>query len=230
MIDALLNELRLVETVMQAIQQAPRKVDVEEMAKAGRPQAYQELLRRYEEAFRRHQARTKSFSALEKLSSALSESLFSSCESCIQKNVSDLSDLEPIVRSLPSLSAYQEFRLRVPALSEEALEVFSIMREKESALEAYPVEHLETVIRRLIAREGRLAWKDRLEQRFPILRLVQKELSRKIENLDKSNEKMRQLNRHFLTLNVNTERSGTRGLGKCYASSRVLETASSRGI
>ena len=62
------------------------------------------------------------------------------------------------------------------------------------------------LIRRLIAREARLAWKDQIEQKFPILRLTQKELSRKIQTLDESNAKMRKLNQRFLAFNIDIER------------------------
>ena len=70
----------------------------------------------------------------------------------------------------------------------------------------YPSEELEAVVRRLIAREARLAWKDRIEQKFPVLRLAQKELSRKIQTLDESNAKMKKLNQRFLAFNIDIEK------------------------
>ena len=143
---------------------------------------------------------------MDRLSPFFCEDLFNTCQVNIRENRSNLAELQPIVESLPSLSAYQEFRLQAPDLSSEALKIFAILREKDKDLREYPSEELEGVIRRLIAREARLAWKDRIEQKFPILRLAQKELSRKIQTLDESNAKMRKLNQRFLAFNMDIEK------------------------
>ena len=48
----------------------------------------------------------------------------------LEKIDQTLADLQPIVEALPSLSAYQEFRLQVPYLSSEALKIFAITSRK----------------------------------------------------------------------------------------------------
>ena len=138
--------------------------------------------------------------ALDRLSPFFSEELFELCQANIRNNRSNLYDLQLLVESLPSLPAYQEFRLQAPNLSSEVLKIFATLREKDKELREYPSEELEKVIRRIIAREARLAWKDRIEQNFPILRLAQKELSRKIQTLAESNTKMRTLNQKISSL------------------------------
>ncbi|MFI5344045.1 MAG: DUF4011 domain-containing protein, partial [Chlamydiales bacterium] len=203
-VDRIIGELTLAQNGILALHACPRQEEIESIAKAGFS-AYQDLVTKYGDAFARHQARFNSLDALNRLSSYFSEALFNTCQVNIRENRSNLADLQPIVESLPTLFAYQEFRLQVPDLSSEALNIFAILREKDKDLREYPSEELEEVVRRIIAREARLAWKDRIEQKFPILRLAQKELSRKIQTLDESNAKMRKLNQRFLAFNIDIE-------------------------
>ena len=204
-VDRIIGELILAQNGILALHACPRQEEIESIAKTGLP-AYQDLITKYGEAFARHQARFNSLDALDRLSSFFCEALFNTCQVNIRENRSNLADLQPIVESLPSLSAYQEFRLQASDLSSEAFKIFATLREKDKDLREYPSEELEGVVRRLIAREARLAWKDRIEQKFPILRLAQKELSRKIQTLDESNAKMRKLNQRFLAFNMDIEK------------------------
>jgi hypothetical protein len=151
------------------------------------------------------QVRSQSVDALDRLEPFFSEELSELCQANIQNNRSNLYDLQLLVEGLPSLLPYQEFRLQAPNLSPEVLKIFATLREKDKELKEYPSEELGKVVRRIIAREGRLAWKDRIEQSFPILRLAQKELSRKIQTLDKSMTKMRKLNQKFLAFSLDIE-------------------------
>lgn len=204
-VDRIIEELILAQNGIIALHACPRQEEIEYIAKTGLP-AYQDLVTKYGEAFARHQARIDSLDALDRLSSFFCEALFNTCQVNIRENRSNLADLQPIVESLPSLSAYQEFRLQAPDLSSEAFKIFATLREKDNDLREYPSEELEEVVRRLIAREARLAWKDRIEQKFPILRLAQKELSRKIQTLDESNAKMKKLNQRYLAFNIDIEK------------------------
>lgn len=204
-IDRTIGDLALARNGILALHACPRQEEVESIVKTGLP-AYQDLISRYGEAFARHQARSNSLDVLDRLSPFFCDDLFNSSRINIQENRSNISDLQPIVEALPSLSAYQEFRLQAPDLSSEILKIFAVLREKEKELKEYPIEELEGIIRRLIAREARLAWKDRIEQKFPILKIAQKELSRKIQVLDESNTKMRKLNQKFLAFNMDIEK------------------------
>lgn len=204
-VDRIIEELTLAKNAILILHACPRQEEIESIAQAGFP-AYQNLVTKYDEAFARHQVRLNSLNALDRLSSFFCEDFFNTCKVNIRENKSNLVALQPIVESLPLLSAYQEFRLQTPDLSSEVLKIFAILREKDKDLREYPSEDLETVVRRLIAREARLAWKDRIEQKFPILRLAQKELSRKIQTLDESHTKMRKLNQKFLAFNMDIER------------------------
>lgn len=204
-VDRIIEELILAQNGIIALHACPRQEEIESIAKIGLP-AYQDLVTKYGEAFAQHQARIDSLDALDRLSSFFCEAFFNTCQVNIRENRSNIPYLQPIVESLPSLSAYQQFRLQVPYLSSEAFKIFATLREKDKDLREYPSEKLEEVVRQLIAREARLAWKDRIEQKFPILRLAQKELSRKIQTLDESNVKMKKLNQKYLAFNIDIEK------------------------
>ena len=204
-VDRLKDDLVLAEKGIHAIYACPRQKEIDPIVRKGFS-AYQDLLARYSIAFNRHEVRCNSLGDLEKLIPFFGEDFFNTCLSNIQNNRSNLTMLQTIVDSLPTLSAYQEFRVQVPFLSPETLNIFTILRQKEKELKKYPISQLEDVIRRLIAREARLGWKDRIEQTFPILRLSQKELSRKIQNLSEANTKMRVLNEKYLAFNIDIEK------------------------
>ena len=124
----------------------------------------------------------------------------------IRNNRSNLYDLQPWLKHYHSLPAYQEFRLQAPDLSLRSFKNLCHSQRKRQRIERIPFRRTRKNYKGLIAREARLAWKDRIEQSFPILRLAQKELSRKIQTLDESNTKMRTLNQKFLAFNMDIER------------------------
>lgn len=200
-VDRIIADLYLAQSGTAALYACPRQEEIEPIAKTG-VSAYQDLVSRYGKAFERHRIRSQSMEALDRLSPFFSEALLELCQANIRNYRSSLRELQLLVEPLPSLAAYQEFRLQVPNLSPEVLKVFSALREKDKELREYPAEELGNVIQGMIAREARLAWKDRIEQSFPILRLAQKELSRKIHTLDESTTKMRNLNQKFLAFNM----------------------------
>ena len=209
-IDRSIEELVLAQNGIHALYSCPRQEEVELLVNNGLT-AYSDLISRYEQAFSRYQIRHDSLKALDKLAPFFSDELTDECIINIQGNDSNIVKLKPIVDSLLSLSAYQDFRLQVPTLTPEILMLFSTLREKEVELKKYPVEQLDEVIRRLIAREARLGWKDRIEQKFPILQLNQKELSRKIQRLDEANTQIRVLNEKYLASNLNIEKISPAG-------------------
>lgn len=204
-VDRMIDELVVVQNAFIALYSCPRQDEIQLIANTGLS-AYHDLISRYEEAFSRHQMRCENLETLDRLSPFFGDELFNTCLTNIQDNKSTLDELEPIINSLSSLSAYQEFRLQLPDLSPEILKIFATFREKEAELREYPIEELEGIIRRLIGREARLGWKDRIEQKFPILRISQQELSRKIQHLDEANTKMRKLNQRYLALNLDIEK------------------------
>lgn len=200
----MIEELVLGKNVIIALYACPLQEEIELIATTGLS-AYHDLLSRYENAFERYRVRGDSLEAVDRLLPFFGEELFNTCLTNMRDNKTNIDQITPIIDSLPSLPAYQEFRLQVSDLSPEILKIFATLREKDTELKKYPVEQLEGVIRRLIAREARLGWKDRIEQKFPILRISQQELSRKIQSLDEANIKMRKLNQRYLAFNIDIE-------------------------
>lgn len=204
--DRVITDLKLAQKGINALVACPRAdQEVDTILMTGFP-AYSNLITRYEEAFSRYQARANSLDILERLSPFFGDDFFGACKVNIIENRSNILALQLIGQSLGSLSAYQEFRLHVPELSKIVIKIFSIMRKKNSELKEYPLEKLDGIIRRIIAREARLAWKDRIDQKFPILRRTHKELTRKITLLKESDSKMRALNKKYLAFNLDTEK------------------------
>ncbi|MBA2656821.1 MAG: protein kinase [Tatlockia sp.] len=203
--ERIIEDLSLAKNGIHALYACPRQAEIQPTIDGGL-RAYQDLVARYELAFNRYQARFNSLTVLDKLSLFFNEDLFNTYLNNIQKNQTNLAKLQPIVEALPSLSDYQEFRLQSSDFSPKILKIFAILREKDKDLRNYPIEELESVIRRIIAREARLGWKERIEEKFPILRLAQKELSRKIQILDESITRIRELNQKLLAFNIDIEK------------------------
>ncbi|MCW8444196.1 AAA domain-containing protein [Fluoribacter gormanii] len=200
--DQLLKKLVGVHNDIIAIYACPRQQDIQSIVNGGL-QTYEELVKQYEQAFKRYHVRFKSLTSLDKLLPFLGDELFNICSQNIKNNLSNIEKLESINKVLYSLAAYQDFRVQSALLPDAILKIFSILREKEIHLKKYSLEQLNNIIPNIIAREARLGWKDRLEQVFPVLRLEQKELTRKIQQLAQSSEKMRELNRKHLSCNIN---------------------------
>lgn len=198
----LLKKLVVVQNDIIAIYACPRQQDIQSIVKGGL-ETYEELVKQYEQAFKRYQVRIKSLASLDKLLPFFGDELFNMCSQNIKNNLSNIEKLESINKVLYSLAAYQDFRVQAVLLPDEILKIFSILREKEIHLKKYSLEQLNNIIPNIIAREARLGWKDRMEQVFPVLRLEQKELTRKIQLLAQSSEKIRVLNRKYLACNIN---------------------------
>ena len=200
--DFMIEDLALIQKGMEALHACPLQKEVESILKLGLS-AYMNLISRYEEAFERYQARFDSMNALERLFPFFGEYFFNECKRNIQENESNLAGLQAINDSLPSLIFYQDFRIHARNLTPEVLKIFSMLREKDKDLKMYPIKKLAEITKRIIAREARLAWKARIEEKSQNLRILQQDISRKIENLDCSGLKMQKLNQKLIAFKIN---------------------------
>ena len=202
----MIEDLILAQKGIVALNSCPRKTkEVKLMLNEGLP-AYLDFLSRYNEAFARHKSRQNCLEVLDQLSPFLCDEFVNTCKSNIQNNFSNYGVINPIIESLPSLSAYLEFRLQAANLTSEELKVFGALRKKEKYLKEYLLKDLDGVIRRLIAREARLSRKESMEQEFPILRFSQSNLNRKILILEQSLSKIHELNKEYLSINVDLQK------------------------
>ena len=101
----MIAELVVVQNAFIALYSCPRQDEIELIVNAGLS-AYHELISRFEVAFARHQMRCENLETLDRLSPFFGEELFNTCLTNIQDNKSNLDELEPIINSFSSLSAY----------------------------------------------------------------------------------------------------------------------------
>ena len=84
-----------------------------------------------------------------------------------RERVSNSAALIEIVDAVPTLAAYQEFRIRASRLRDSKLAIFRVFRSKEERLPRLDPDDLDLCVRPTIGREARLSWKLRSK---PLLR------------------------------------------------------------
>ncbi|HYO64050.1 MAG TPA: AAA domain-containing protein [Pyrinomonadaceae bacterium] len=173
---------------------------------AGSPSAFEDFVVSARQGLERHEARARSLAALSQLGEWFAPSWLRARQAAIDSDGSNEANLARIVQALPTLAAYQRFRIRAAHLDPLAVAVFRVLRASESALAAFDDAQLDAAVRRTIAREARLAWKARLEEASPALLLEADELEAKAEALAAADEQMRQVNRRLLIEGIDTAR------------------------
>jgi primosomal replication protein N'' len=201
-VELLVGLLRAVQKAAAAAAACPRPHDAENMAKSGSPDSFADLQRDFEDAIKRNVARQNSRNALTRLSRWFEPQWIAACETEIAHGRSNQSKLDDIVCAVGTLQSYQRFRSRVSDLDPAAMEVFSILREREQAFRETPADNLEDYVRNTIHREALLAWKGRLETTCPALLAEKEELQRKVETLAELDGRLRELNRQLLSADV----------------------------
>ena len=199
--DACLARLRALDEVRDLAQYlavAPRAAELDAAVMTGQVTPVEQLLDGFERAVVRHTARQHSLRALAALEHWFGADLAARCRLAIEQNIADRVVLDRIHDALPTLVPYQQFRMRVPQLGQEALDVFAILRNHEAALGAIAPDALDAQVRRMLNREARLGWKRRIEQDHPELLLEQNETAAKVAALAVADEEMRRLNRDVL--------------------------------
>lgn len=188
---------------------APHIEVVDETAIAATKDAFLNLYSQYNAAFKRNDARARSQASLKALAPWVEPNWFEQMTRSILRNDLDITPIQRILQSVDTLSAYQYFRARAAHLPAEAMQVFTILRTKETMLEQIPAPQLENDIRRLIKREALLSWKQRFEQLNPTLLLEREFIESKIENLATVDREMRELNRKLLIDGVDVSALGS---------------------
>ncbi len=195
---ATLSSLTEVATVAEHLALSPWPERVDEAAKAGTKSAVLKLLASYDAAFARFEARRSSNQALSSLAVWMVDPWVASCIKAISGNEPNLDRIRPIEATLPTVAAYQAYRGRAAHLGSEARTVLATLRGKEAQLDSMLPDVLEGEVRRIMAREARLAWKRLLEQASPELQLERQEVETKVASLERLDQEMRQLNARYL--------------------------------
>jgi hypothetical protein len=154
----------------------------------------------------RCEARLDSAAALDTLANWFEDTWIEQCRSAIAEGQSNAGAMGHIAAALPTLEAFQQFRRRAGGLDEAALAVFERLREVERQLTALPQDQLASMVRRIVAREIRLAVKPRFEAREPALLMEQDELEAKIGMLGQADRDIRAMNSRMLADGINASR------------------------
>ena len=192
------GQLAAAESFVARLEAYPERATAFAMARAAAPQAVDDLINGIDQGLARHTARTVCREAARRLNSWMSDAWLDACLAAIASNASNVDRLQPVMREVPHVAAYQRFRARAPQLGREAIEVFGHLARIRDQLEELPAEELEPTVRRIIATEARLAWKARLESSDPALLFEAGELEAKVTSLAAADRDMRALNRRLL--------------------------------
>lgn len=194
----LLRALSETEAVVARLEAYPERDTAFAMARARTRSAVEDLIDGIEQGLARHAARSLSLALLDRLRLWMEDHWVSEVEAAIGADASNASRLDEISGALPNVAAYQRFRPRVTQLDERALAVFGELARIRPRLESLAAAELEPVVRRIIASEARLAWKNRMESERPVLLLEAYELEAKASSLAQADGEMRALNRRHL--------------------------------
>jgi hypothetical protein len=190
--------LAAAEVLVARLEAYPERTTAFAMARASTLQAVDDLIEGIGQGLMRHAARTACREALERVRPWMVDAWLDACFAGIAADAPNASRVEPVLRELPRVAAYQRFRARVPQLGPEAMEVFAQLARIRERLIALSEEELQPTVRRIIATEARLAWKSRLEGDNADLLLEASELEAKAASLAAADRDMRTLNRRLL--------------------------------
>ena len=194
------------EGLVARLETYPERPTAFAMARAATAQAVEDLMEGIDQGLARHAARDASRVVLSRLASWMDQEWTMAREASIEANNSNAAAIEPIVAQFPNVVAFQRFRARVPQVGDGGMEVIGELARIRGMLEKLPEHELETVVRRILATEARLAWKTRLENADPTLLLEAGELEAKAKALANSDQTMRNLNRRLLVDGLDASR------------------------
>ncbi|MCG0483878.1 AAA domain-containing protein [Pseudomonas aeruginosa] len=204
------QQLREIQTLARSLAQAPRAEQLDAVILTGEKQRFEALLGDLDAALIRQAARQLSLDKLKVLADWLGDELLEQLHRAIAGNQSNLPALGRLREALPQLVAYQRFRGRAGQLEATDLEFLALLRQRQERLDAIPAEALEATVRRMLNREARLGWKQRLEQDNPELLFSQDEARARVASLAEADVQMRALNRELLGKGIDAARLGSR--------------------
>ncbi|RYB04477.1 DUF4011 domain-containing protein [Lichenibacterium ramalinae] len=204
LVGSLIDVLEEVEAPATTVHACPPGFDAAGIAREASRDAVGRMRRAFEDSFARREAEDRSEGALARLSDWFEGGWTAVVRSRIAGGAGTADLVDPVLRSLDSLPAFQ--RLRARALDAQALTAFAVLRGAEPALRSVAPDLLEPVVRRTIRREGLLSWKARLEGAHPELTFERGEVERKVAVLAALSDEMRELNRQSLAAGIDPTR------------------------
>ena len=210
---ALANDLHTllarVQRIVAAIDECPEPAQLERAARVGTPEAVATFLDRVRRSLRRFDASVASLAALEPAAPYFQETWVAARRTAIERGLSNSTAINELVDAVPTLAAYQEFRIRALRLGANELAILRVFRSKEKEIARLDPNDLDLYVRRTIGREARLSWKIRMETATPEVLLDTDALNRKIEALAEADAAIRACNRDLLTDRIDASRIGS---------------------
>ncbi len=201
-----LGQLAAAEAIVARLEAYPERPVAYAMARATSRKAVEDMIEGIDQGLARHAARTASLAALARLGPWMSDGWTEARGDTVRRDGSNAAAVDPVDAEAPNVAAYQRFRARVPQLGEAAMAAFSELARIRERLEALDEASLEATVRRIMATEGRLAWKSRIEGEHPALLLEAGELEAKSASLASADREMRALNRRLLVEGLDASR------------------------
>ena len=190
-----LADLDAAETLVARLEVYPEPETALAMARAATAQAVEDLIEGIDQGLARHAARKASLAALARLGPWMSDEWSAVSSVAIHADRPNTERLAPVEGEIGRIAPYQRFRARVAQLGPDGMAVFAELSRVRERLEGVPENELEGTVRRIIATEARLAWKQRLEDDNALLLLEAAELEAKAAALAAADKEMRNLNR-----------------------------------
>ncbi|HEY5759718.1 MAG TPA: AAA domain-containing protein, partial [Steroidobacter sp.] len=202
-------QLEHVQQLVSYIETSPHPTQTAEAVRAATLEAFDNFSMRVTQGCERYTARDRSLAALASIGSYLTEGWRTSRLHLIDTDQSNRAAITPVIAAMPTLPAYQRFRIQAKQLPERMSVAFEALRIHEAVLDLVPNDDLETVVRHTLAREARLAWKERIESTYPVLLSERSELDAKRRSLKDVDTKLRDANRNVLVDGIDLQRIGT---------------------
>jgi hypothetical protein len=203
---SVLQRLKSVAELTAVVVSYPRLGDIDAAVGVGTAEAFEKFKVRAGRTFERFDARKASLTALATLAAWFDDVWTTACRAAITADASNAEAVSAIRAALPTLIPYQTFRLRASRLGETEMAVLAVLRSAATELERLPLEELDGEIRRILAREARLAWKVRLEMTEPVLMYERAEIDAKVTALAAADRRMREVNRLLLREGIDRSR------------------------
>jgi hypothetical protein len=200
--DACLGEVRPIKALMAAISGCPRVFDAESAVREGTVAALEAVRRRFEGAIKRHAARVESLKALNGLAEWFEANWITDREDAIRAGQSTVEAVAKVSAALPTLQAYQMFRVRADSFSTVIMQVFKQLRTKEPQLLPHSGPKLPEVVSRSLRREALLAWKGKFETDSPELMIDADEIAQNVEKLAQLDDQVRSANKDMLRQDI----------------------------
>lgn len=199
---ACLNDIRPIKALMTAVSSSPRVAEAEEAVRGGTVAALEAVRRRYDGALKRYAAKVSSLKTLDSLAEWFEPGWLAERHEGIRNGQSTVEAVAKISAALPTLPAYQAFRVRADGFSPAVMRIFTFLRVRELQLTSFSGPQLPEVVSRSLRREALLAWKGKFETESPELTIEADEIVQKVERLADLDGQVRSANKDLLRQDI----------------------------